>query len=333
MAAEGGEKGPEEAECSSQDVYHRWSKLVLDRSSRRPVGSVFVDLFEHGAHATSAKQAVALFLDVDLSVAVELGEHLLQEGFCVLLERFRLGLGLQGRRLLERALVSGREFGRCGRDVGRCGRDVGRCGLDGGRCGLIVCGEGALGSGRSRALRELRWELQGRAGTMVLHSAAAVSDPPAAVVRRLLTQTAPPSPELSPRTGKQWSFLTFDAPLEPLRALARQGGGTLDDAAVAHARRLVATMERTLWQESGGFQDHPAGGEPLGALRYRDRPFEENALAARMLLRLSRLTGDRGCRAMAERILAVLSPLAGRYAVEGATFAMAVEEFFELRGG
>lgn len=54
-----------------------------------------------------------------------------------------------------------------------------------------------------------------------------------ASVRRLLTQAAPPSPELSPRTGKQWSFLTLDAPLEPLRTIARQGGGTLDDAAVA----------------------------------------------------------------------------------------------------
>ncbi|MDR7252907.1 WS/DGAT/MGAT family acyltransferase [Nocardioides sp. BE266] len=67
-----------------------------------------------------------------------------------------------------------------------------------------------------------------------------------ASVRRLVTQAAPPSPELTPRTGRMWSFLTFDAPLEPLRAVARQGGGTLDDAAVAlvlgglgryHARR------------------------------------------------------------------------------------------------
>ena len=54
-----------------------------------------------------------------------------------------------------------------------------------------------------------------------------------ASVRRLLTQAAPPSPELTPRTGRMWSFLTLDAPLEPLRTVARQGGGTLDDAAVA----------------------------------------------------------------------------------------------------
>lgn len=54
-----------------------------------------------------------------------------------------------------------------------------------------------------------------------------------ASVRRLVTRAAPPSPELTPRTGRMWSFLTLDAPLEPLRAVARRGGGTLDDAAVA----------------------------------------------------------------------------------------------------
>lgn len=73
-----------------------------------------------------------------------------------------------------------------------------------------------------------------------------------ASVRRLLTQAAPPTPELSPRTGKQWTFLTLDAPLEPLRTVARQGGGTLDDAAVAlvlgglgryHQRRDSAVSE------------------------------------------------------------------------------------------
>ena len=73
-----------------------------------------------------------------------------------------------------------------------------------------------------------------------------------ASVRRLLTQAARPSPELSPRTGRRWTFLTLDAPLEPLRTVTRQGGGTLDDAAVAlvlgglrryHARRDSSLRE------------------------------------------------------------------------------------------
>ncbi|GAA5114271.1 wax ester/triacylglycerol synthase family O-acyltransferase [Alloalcanivorax gelatiniphagus] len=73
-----------------------------------------------------------------------------------------------------------------------------------------------------------------------------------ASVRRMLTQAGHPSPELSPRTGRRWTFLTLDAPLEPLRTVARQGGGTLDDAAVAlvlgglrlyHARRDSTVAE------------------------------------------------------------------------------------------
>ena len=71
-----------------------------------------------------------------------------------------------------------------------------------------------------------------------------------ASVRRMLTQAARPSPELSPRTGKKWTFLTLDAPLEPLRTVARRGGGTLDDAAVALVlgglRRYHAQRDSTL---------------------------------------------------------------------------------------
>lgn len=103
--------------------------------------------------------------------------------------------------------------------------------------------------------------------------------------------------------------------------------------ALGHARRLVNTLESTLWDEAGGFTDHRQTEDSVGALRFRDRPFEENALAARLLLDLARRTDERSFRGMAERILAVLSPLAGRYAVEGATFAIAVEEFFQFRQG
>ncbi|HSH45468.1 MAG TPA: DUF255 domain-containing protein [Longimicrobiales bacterium] len=108
---------------------------------------------------------------------------------------------------------------------------------------------------------------------------------------------------------------------------------TGDDAALDHASRLAECMEDTLWDDRGGFLDYPPRRDPPGALRYRDRPFEENALASRLFLALATRTGKRTYRAIAERTLALLSPLAGRYAVEGATFAMAVEEFFRLRKG
>lgn len=102
------------------------------------------------------------------------------------------------------------------------------------------------------------------------------------------------------------------------------------DDALEEAVRLTAVMRDTLWDDAGGFVDHSPGPDPVGALRYPDRPFEENALAARLHVLLAEQTGDRSHRGVAERILAFLAPYAGRYAVEGATFAMAVEEFFTL---
>lgn len=119
--------------------------------------------------------------------------------------------------------------------------------------------------------------------------------------------------------------------LHAARAAAAVAGAAGRSDALEEARRLVGTMRDTLWDDDGGFTDHPYDPEPLGALRYRDRPFEENALAARLHITLARDTGNGSYRAVAERILAFLSPLAGRYAVEGATFALAVEEFFALR--
>jgi diacylglycerol O-acyltransferase len=103
--------------------------------------------------------------------------------------------------------------------------------------------------------------LPGAAASTVRRLGAAAAHPRGVVtstlrygasVRRLLTQAAPPSPELSPRTGRMWSFVTLDAPLDPLREVARLGGGTLDDAAVAlvlgglrryHARRDSTVAE------------------------------------------------------------------------------------------
>ena len=110
---------------------------------------------------------------------------------------------------------------------------------------------------------------------------------------------------------------------------ARVVSGDADAPFLEHARRLMKTIESMLWADEGGFRDHPKSADDVGALRYTDRPFDLNAGAARTLLDLSLVTGERGYHALAERILAGLSPLAGRYGVSGASFAMAVEEFFE----
>jgi uncharacterized protein YyaL (SSP411 family) len=95
------------------------------------------------------------------------------------------------------------------------------------------------------------------------------------------------------------------------------------------ARDVAAAMEKHLWAEDGGFWDRVRGGDETAALRYRDKPFDTNADCARIMNDLSLLTGDKGYRALAERILALLSPQAGRYGVTGASFALAVHEFFD----
>jgi uncharacterized protein YyaL (SSP411 family) len=119
--------------------------------------------------------------------------------------------------------------------------------------------------------------------------------------------------------------------LHAARAALAVARTTDEESALDNARRLVGTMKETLWDQDGGFADTPRTLEPLGVLRFRDRPFEENALAARLHIGLARRTGSGSHRVVAERILGLLSPVAGRYAIEGATFAMGVEEFFELR--
>jgi uncharacterized protein len=95
-----------------------------------------------------------------------------------------------------------------------------------------------------------------------------------------------------------------------------------------HARRFAAGMERGFWADEGGFNDRSRHADELGLLRYRDRPFELNAEAARFFLDLAAVTGERGYRGCAERILAILSPAAGRYGVAAAAFAIAADEFF-----
>jgi uncharacterized protein YyaL (SSP411 family) len=95
------------------------------------------------------------------------------------------------------------------------------------------------------------------------------------------------------------------------------------------ARANAQLMEKNFWADDGGFYDRTRAHEEIGALRYRERPFELNSRVARFLLDLSWITGERGFRALAERTLAVLSPQAARFGAAGAVFALAVDEFFE----
>ncbi|MBX6363092.1 MAG: thioredoxin domain-containing protein [Gemmatimonadetes bacterium] len=149
---------------------------------------------------------------------------------------------------------------------------------------------------------------------------------------RLLSRMAAPGDLLfhyaAPDDAPALAGLLTDL-LEAARACIAVAQATGHAVFLEEARRLAGAMQRRLWADGGGFVDHVPSEGDVAALRYRDRPFELNADAARLLLDLYQATGERSYRALAERTLATLSPLAGRYEVAGAAFALGVEEFFE----
>ncbi|MCF6378296.1 WS/DGAT domain-containing protein [Nocardioides KLBMP 9356] len=128
-----------------------------------------------------------------------------------------------------------------------------------------------------------------------------------ASVRRLVSQAAPPSPELSPRTGRMWSFLTLEAPLDRLRAVAKQGGGTLDDAAVA----LVLGGLRRYHERRGG----PVPEIPVGVRVSLDRADD---------------LGNRFAGAIISGPLAIEDPVDRVAAVRGEVLSLHTERALEV---
>jgi uncharacterized protein len=117
----------------------------------------------------------------------------------------------------------------------------------------------------------------------------------------------------------------FDASTKAVRHFDRGDGPRIDDLLSDHAALLAATLdeyetgrhpdalagavriargmrERLEDREQGGFFDAPEKKEP-GRLARRERPLEENALAAEGLLRLAALSGEGEWRETALRTL------------------------------
>jgi uncharacterized protein YyaL (SSP411 family) len=117
--------------------------------------------------------------------------------------------------------------------------------------------------------------------------------------------------------------------VEAARACLAVHQATGSATALQHGIRLARAMEQDFWAGEGGFFDRVRSDHDVGALRYRDQPFELNALAARVLLDLASATAERGWRGHAERVLATISPGAGRWGAAGASFALAVADYFE----
>jgi uncharacterized protein len=126
----------------------------------------------------------------------------------------------------------------------------------------------------------------------------------------------------------QLDFLLADT-AECVRAAVAVAQATGAGRWLESARSLARHMESAYWAEDGAFWDRIGTRHDIGALRYRDRPFELNALVARTLLDLAHVTGERNWRALAERTLAAIGAQAGRYGTAGAVFALATGEFFE----
>lgn len=133
-----------------------------------------------------------------------------------------------------------------------------------------------------------------------------------ASVRRMLTQGASPSPELSPRTGKMWTFLTLDAPLEPLRTVARHGGGTLDDAAVA---LVLGGLRRYHERRGGSLREIPVGAIPIGVRVSLDRADD---------------LGNRFAGALISGPLAIEDPVDRVAAVRGEVLSLHTERALEV---
>jgi uncharacterized protein len=126
----------------------------------------------------------------------------------------------------------------------------------------------------------------------------------------------------------QIDFLLCDA-VDTARACVAVAQAAGDMRYLEHARRIAAGMETAFWAEDGGFWERTKGADEYGVLRYREKPFEMNADATRLLNDLAVATGERRYRALGERILAMLSPQAGRYGVGAAGYALAMDDFFD----
>jgi uncharacterized protein len=151
-------------------------------------------------------------------------------------------------------------------------------------------------------------------------------------MRSLLRLMAAPNGGLfhyrAPGEAPRHEFLLVDT-LEAARAALALAQATGQWEWVDTARRLARHMEAEYWAEAGGFNERIRTRDDVGALRFLDCQFEHNGDAARLLLDLAHVTGERHWRALAEGTLARLAGRAGRYGTAAAGFALATDEFFE----
>jgi len=90
------------------------------------------------------------------------------------------------------------------------------------------------------------------------------------------------------------------------------------------AKHLLTTLQDA---KDGGFYDIPETGADIGELRIRDKPMDENSLAAVALVRLSHVTSDNLMSAAAGRALKLYTADFERYGIMASSYALGLDMF------
>lgn len=93
------------------------------------------------------------------------------------------------------------------------------------------------------------------------------------------------------------------------------------------AEDLAKFMLHALWDNVGGFYDKQKDKEAFGALKFLDKPLEENSIAADAFLRLYHLTSKQIYLETAKKILDFFASRYKRYGLMGAIYGLAVEMY------
>lgn len=112
-----------------------------------------------------------------------------------------------------------------------------------------------------------------------------------------------------------------------LRALLDAHEFTGESRFLERARALLQPLRESFGASGGGFYDHAALEESIGALPVRERPLPDNALIADSLLRLHAIDPGAGYRELAENTLRVYARTYERAGIFAAPFARALRRY------
>src|SRR3989449_5552501 len=90
------------------------------------------------------------------------------------------------------------------------------------------------------------------------------------------------------------------------------------------AAHLMTTLQDA---KDGGFYDIPERGADIGELRMRDKPMDENSLAATALIRLSHATSDNKMAEAAGRALKLYTADFERYGIMASSYALGLDMY------